>query len=142
CSRSGGCPKRMTNSSLSRGSTESLPTTETTIFAEISASPLKVEKSSLLNLHLSSLLPECVTSRQASSSSMSVRMTTRYSTAPFSNASGCVFHLTSSFEYSPVFSASGLRIRTGGSSEPTSSTKPDHFAILPVLVRQDKSSML
>src|SRR5208337_591218 len=67
CSRSGGWPKRMMNSSLSCGSTDSLPITETTTLAEISASSPSMEKSSLLKRHFSSFFPECETSWEASS---------------------------------------------------------------------------
>ena len=55
---SGGWPKRIRNSSDSWASTVSSPITETTTLAEMSASSLRSEKSSLVNRHFSSLLVE------------------------------------------------------------------------------------
>ena len=73
---SGGSPKRTMNSSLSCGSMESFPITDTTALADMSESSFSIEKSSLLNRHFSSLRAEWPISRETISS-MSVTMATR-----------------------------------------------------------------
>ena len=108
--------------------------TETTALAEIRASSLSIEKSSLLKRHFSSFCPLWETSRAVNSSSRSVRIATRYSTAPFPRFSAGPSSEPPASSSFPSCRRLGSRTSTGteGSSVWPSTTNPDHLASFPL----------